>query len=70
MMTYEMTVSGMSCGHCVGAVEGALKKIEGVVGVQVSMESGSVTVETNADVAAETLLTAVREAGYGAEVGS
>ena len=70
-MTYEMTVTGMSCGHCVAAVESALRGIEGVVEAQASLESGSVMVETDVevDVDVETLLTAVREAGYGAEAG-
>ena len=67
MMTYEMTVTGMSCGHCVAAVESALNEIEGVVAAQISLESGSVTVETDVEVDVERLLSAVIEAGYDAE---
>ena len=67
MMTYEMTVTGMSCGHCVAAVESALNGIEGVVAAQISLESGSVTVETDVEVDVERLLSAVIEAGYDAE---
>lgn len=62
-----MTVGGMSCGHCVAVVESALRGIEGVVGAQVSLEDGSVMVETDVEVEVERLLSAVIEAGYDAE---
>ena len=29
-MTYEVVVSGMSCGHCVSAVRDALSGVEGL----------------------------------------
>ena len=67
IVTYELKVDGMSCGHCTAAVETSLKKIEGVVEAQASLESGYVSIETSAEVAVETLLAAVREAGYSAE---
>ncbi len=30
MSDMTMTIGGMTCGHCVGAVRGALKDIDGV----------------------------------------
>ena len=65
-MTTELNITGMSCGHCVKAVEGALKAVPGVEGVRVSLESGRATVEGQAEGAA--LVAAVAEEGYGAQV--
>ena len=64
-MQTELNVTGMSCGHCVKAVEGALKAVPGVEGVQVSLEGGKATVQGDA---AQALIAAVKEEGYGAEV--
>lgn len=65
-MQTELKVTGMSCGHCVKTVEGALKAVPGVEDVQVSLEAGKATVQGNAD--AQALVAAVKEEGYGAEV--
>ena len=65
-MQTELNVTGMSCGHCVKAVEGALKAVPGVENAQVSLENGKATVQGNAD--AQALIAAVKEEGYGAEV--
>ncbi|GBF75206.1 copper-binding protein [Paenibacillus sp. 598K] len=42
MKTISLTVSGMSCGHCVSAIEKALKEIN--VDSQVDLASGTVQV--------------------------
>ncbi len=65
-MQTELTVTGMSCGHCVSAVEKALKAVPGVENVQVSLEQHKATVQGNAD--AQAMIAAVKEEGYGAEV--
>ena len=65
-MKTELNITGMSCGHCVKAVEGALKGVPGVEQVQVSLEGGKATVQGNADVQA--LVAAVKEEGYNASV--
>ncbi len=57
-----LTISGMSCGHCVKAVEKALSSVPGTQNVQVNLEAGRATVEGNADVQA--LVAAVKEEGY------
>ncbi|HRT82311.1 MAG TPA: cation transporter, partial [Oscillospiraceae bacterium] len=38
-------VEGMSCGHCVKAVEGALNELDGVLSAKVDLEAANVTVE-------------------------
>jgi copper chaperone len=45
-----LQVEGMSCGHCVNAVEGSVGKLDGVSSVKVDLENKSVDVEFNADV--------------------
>lgn len=48
MEKLTMKVSGMSCGHCVGAVTGALKKIDGVDVENVSVGSATVSFDPGA----------------------
>nr|WP_283247448.1 copper chaperone CopZ [Lederbergia citrea] len=43
-----MNVEGMSCGHCVNAVEGSVSKLQGVSEVKVNLENGTVDVEYDA----------------------
>jgi len=58
MEKITLTVEGMSCGHCVKAVEGSVGKLNGVASVKVSLENKSVDVEYNAD---EVTLEAIKE---------
>ncbi len=62
--THTYTVTGMTCDHCVRAVEAEVGKVPGVASVSVNLESGRVTVfsETRVDPAA--VRAAVEEAGY------
>ncbi|WP_309571980.1 cation transporter [Deinococcus sp.] len=64
--TTELNITGMTCGHCVKAVEGALKSIPGVQTVTVDLASGHATVQGDADTQA--MLAAVTEEGYAAQV--
>jgi copper chaperone CopZ len=59
-----ITVEGMSCGHCEGAVEEALRGVRGVTGATVDRETGRASVEGDSDLAA--LVEAVEDAGYSA----
>ncbi|WP_299736938.1 copper chaperone CopZ [Rossellomorea sp. y25] len=45
MQKETLTVEGMSCGHCVKAIEGSVAKLDGVKSVQVSLEEKKVEVE-------------------------
>lgn len=63
MKTLEMTIDGMSCGHCVMAIKKALSKVPGV-SVQ-SVDIGRAVLTIEAGFAGEQALTeAVAEAGY------
>lgn len=62
----KFKVSGMSCGHCKAAVEGALKDVPGVTDVDISLEQGFAVVRGSN--AVERLLKAIEEAGYDAEL--
>jgi copper chaperone len=62
----KLQVTGMSCEHCVRAVEKALKGVPGVESVvEVSLERGEAIVEGQPEVAA--LVSAIAEEGYTAE---
>ncbi len=63
MPTFEYTVSGMSCGHCVNAVTEEVSAVDGVSSVAVDLESGTMTVTSDAEVSLDALTAAVDEAG-------
>ncbi|WP_295817676.1 heavy-metal-associated domain-containing protein [uncultured Deinococcus sp.] len=64
--TTELNITGMTCGHCVKAVEGALRAIPGVQTVTVDLAGGRATVQGDAD--RNAMLAAVTEEGYSAQV--
>ncbi|WP_296811896.1 cation transporter [Thiocapsa sp.] len=64
-MTHILSITGMSCGHCVRAVTSALESVAGVESVAVDLELGRARVEGQADV--DALVAAVVAEGYGAE---
>lgn len=51
MENVTLNVSGMTCGHCVKAVEGSVGKLEGVENVKVDLEKGQVDVKFDSSVA-------------------
>ncbi|AJT66962.1 heavy-metal-associated domain-containing protein [Streptomyces chattanoogensis] len=60
--TYKVT--GMTCGHCEGAVSAEIDEIEGVTSVQAVAATGLVTVTSAAPLDDEAVRAAVDEAGY------
>jgi copper chaperone len=64
MSTATYTVVGMTCGHCVSAVTEEVTQVPGVTGVEVDLESGGLTVTSEAPVADDAVRAAVEEAGY------
>lgn len=60
-----LSVSGMSCQHCVAAVEEALRDVAGVERVEVDLGQARATVEGSGFDAAA-LRAAVADAGYDA----
>lgn len=66
MMKCDYRVDGMSCAACQSTVERAVKKVEGVESVSVSLLTSSMSVEGSADKSA--VIKAVEKAGYKASV--
>ena len=62
--TTTITVDGMTCGHCVNAVQTEVGKLDGVTDVAVDLASGQVTIVANQAPDADALRQAVEEAGY------
>ena len=58
------TVAGMTCGHCVAAVTEELTKLPGVTSVDVQLDDGRVSVESDQPLDPEAVRAAVDEAGY------
>ncbi|WP_328316019.1 heavy-metal-associated domain-containing protein [Streptomyces sp. NBC_00388] len=61
-LTYQ--VSGMTCGHCEGAVSEEISAIGGVASVKAVAATGQVTVVSDAALDDEAVRAAVDEAGY------
>ena len=64
MQKYDIT--GMSCAACSARVEKAVSCLEGIQTCEVNLLTNSMTVEGSA--APETIISAVKKAGYGASV--
>ncbi|MFF3334768.1 heavy-metal-associated domain-containing protein [Streptomyces sp. NPDC002888] len=63
-VTTVYKVSGMSCGHCEGAVSGEVSEIAGVSSVKAVAASGEVTVVSTAPLEEAAVRAAVDEAGF------
>lgn len=61
--TIELTITGMTCDHCVNAVTGALKGVPGVDEAVVSLAEKSAKV-TGKGLDPAKLVEAVKEEGY------
>lgn len=59
-----MIIEGMACGHCTARVQKALEEIEGVEGVDMSLEEKSAEITLSKEVSDELLTAAVTDAGY------
>ena len=66
MSEIQLTVSGMTCGHCQSAVTRALKAVPGVSDAQVDLQGGRATIQGNPT--PQALIDAVTEEGYSAQV--
>ena len=73
MQNVTLEISGMSCGHCVSAVQAALKSVPGVAGGTVVVGSADVAVDPTSapvDQIAASAVRAIQDAGYDARVTS
>jgi copper chaperone len=64
MTTASYTVTGMTCGHCVASVTEEIGQLPGVREVDVALDSGEVTVTSEAPLERTAVQGAVEEAGY------
>ncbi|WP_327355915.1 heavy-metal-associated domain-containing protein [Streptomyces sp. NBC_01304] len=63
-VTTVYQVTGMTCGHCEGAVSSEISEIAGVTSVKAVASTGQVTVISEAELDDEAVRAAVDEAGY------
>lgn len=66
MAELNVTITGMSCGHCVKAVEKALDQVHGVQSRSVQVGSARITFDP-AQASPDRILEAIREEGYQVE---
>ncbi|HWJ77263.1 MAG TPA: copper chaperone CopZ [Niallia sp.] len=65
MENIVLKVEGMSCNHCVKAVEGSVEKLSGVTAVEVNLAEGLVNVEYDKNqVTLETIKDTIDDQGY------
>ena len=58
------TVSGMTCAHCVHAVDEEVRRLDGVTDVEIDLASGTVRVTSAEALGSDAMADAVAEAGY------
>jgi copper chaperone len=58
----QFTVEGMSCNHCISAITRAVRDVDPVASVDVTLASQSVKIDSAADVVE--LREAIEDAGY------
>jgi Au+-exporting ATPase len=62
--TIGLPIEGMSCGSCVGRVEAALAKIDGVGSVSINLATERAEIRPNGPIDRVALVLAVQKAGY------
>ena len=68
MQTETLKITGMSCGGCVGTIEGALTAVPGVSSAKVSLANHEATVQfSEGQTSHQQLQSAIEKAGYGVE---
>ena len=63
MERLNLAIEGMSCGHCVNAVSGALQQLPGVRVEQVAIGSATVSYDPGTT-SADQIIDAVNDEGY------
>jgi Cu+-exporting ATPase len=59
---YELTVEGMSCGHCVGRVTKSVQGVDERATVSVDLPTKKVRIDSSADL--DKIAAAIGDAGY------
>ena len=63
-VTSSYTVTGMTCDHCVRAVQSEVGHVPGVASVAVDLATGRVTVQSQGPLEEAAVRAAVEEAGF------
>lgn len=63
-MKKVLTIEGMMCGHCTAHVEKALRALDGVTDVAVSLAEKTAQVTLNKDIEDEIFKELIAEEGY------
>lgn len=63
-MKKTIKIEGMTCGHCIGSVEKALRAVPGVTDVAVDLASKTATVEAQDSVSDNVLTKTVADTGF------
>ncbi|MDQ6753626.1 MAG: heavy-metal-associated domain-containing protein [Actinomycetota bacterium] len=66
-MNTTVSISGMTCGHCVAAVTEELKSLKGVQNVAIDLNEGGIstaTITSHLTISPQEIGEAVAEAGY------
>ena len=69
-MKEKYNITGMTCSACSAHVTKAVSKLNGVKNVNVNLLSNNMVVEYDDTISSNDIITAVSEAGYGAEIDS
>ena len=64
MTTATFTATGMTCQHCVASVTKEVSELPHVTAVTVDLPTGTVTIDSDAPLQAEDVITAIDKAGY------
>ena len=68
MEKVTLNVKGMSCGHCINAIESSVGELSGVSKVTVNLSDGKVDVEYNpTEVSLDAIKETVDDQGYDVE---
>ena len=62
-MISKYSITGMTCGHCAAAISEEVSEVDGVTGVNVSLEDASMVVESETRLPFDAIVEAVSEAG-------
>ncbi|MGG4774409.1 heavy metal translocating P-type ATPase [Paenalcaligenes sp. Me52] len=68
--TISLPIEGMSCASCVGRVEAALSKVEGVSTVSVNLATERADIQASGQIDRQALVQAVEKSGYTVPAGS
>jgi Cu+-exporting ATPase len=64
----ELTVEGMSCGHCVGRVTKTVQEVDAAAKVEIDLATKKVRIDSSAD--AGRIAAAIGAAGYPVTAGT